>query len=246
MRIFWKILITFVVLPVAVVGLFYFLDQSGYFNLTKIEIIIDNSVASKLSLKSKVADAAKKLETYRGQSLWHLKLKEINQILDQEKWVDTFRISRQWPAKLQINITPSPVYFVYMNNKGEFFPVIKGGLILESVGAMEWPDVPITRNSEFVKSEALRTKAIRLLRDIPLQGSFSRAQISELHHDEKNGFSFTLMRDGLVVKMGEEQVRTKSLRVSQVIEYLESKKFQARVIDANLSQKVLVRLRKDP
>lgn len=246
MRIFWRILLTFVVLPVAVVGLFYFLDQNGYFNLTKIEILIDNSSSTKLSLKSKVAEASQKLEIYRGQSLWRLKLNEINQILDAEKWVETFRISRQWPAKLQIQITPSPVYFVYMSSKGEFFPVIKNGTILDSVGVEEWPDVPLTRNSEFVKSEEMRRKAIQLLRDIPLQGNFSRAQISEIHFDAKNGFSFTLVRDGIVVRMGEDQVRTKSLRVSQVIDYLEDKKFQARVIDANLSQKVLVRLRKDP
>ena len=55
-----------------------------------------------------------------------------------------------------------------------------------------------------------------------------------------------LLQNGLQIKIGDEHVRTKSFRISKVLDYLDSKKFQARVIDANLSQKVLVRLRKDP
>ena len=38
----------------------------------------------------------------------------------------------------------------------------------------------------------------------------------------------------------------KAQRVSQVLEYMETRQLEARVIDANLSKKVLVRLRKDP
>jgi cell division protein FtsQ len=38
----------------------------------------------------------------------------------------------------------------------------------------------------------------------------------------------------------------KAARVAQVIEYMETRQLEARVIDANLSKKVLVRLRKDP
>ena len=55
-----------------------------------------------------------------------------------------------------------------------------------------------------------------------------------------------MTQSGLRVKVGEDRVRTKSFRISQVLDYLDSRKFQARVIDANLSQKVLVRLRKEP
>ena len=43
-------------------------------------------------------------------------------------------------------------------------------------------------------------------------------------------------------KYGEDQFEIKSSRVSQVIDYLENRDLKARVIDANLSKKVLVRL----
>jgi cell division protein FtsQ len=54
------------------------------------------------------------------------------------------------------------------------------------------------------------------------------------------------MNKELRVKLGNENFESKSLRVSQVIDYIENKQIEARVIDANLSQKVLVRLRKEP
>jgi cell division protein FtsQ len=56
----------------------------------------------------------------------------------------------------------------------------------------------------------------------------------------------TLIKTGVRVKMGEDQMALKAARVSQVVDYLETRQFDARVIDANLSKKVLVRLRKDP
>ncbi len=56
----------------------------------------------------------------------------------------------------------------------------------------------------------------------------------------------TMIKTGIQVKMGEDQVSLKSARVAQVVDYLETRQFDARVIDANLSKKVLVRLRKDP
>ena len=67
-----------------------------------------------------------------------------------------------------------------------------------------------------------------------------------MSYKEKEGFWLTLIRSGVEVRIGEELVPLKSARVSQVLDYLKSHQFEARVIDADLSQKVLVRLRKDP
>lgn len=245
MRTIWKLLLSFVVVPAVIAGVFYALNEKGYFNLSKVVILIENTSQQKLALKNRVEILQKDLSAYKGQSLWHIKLKEFKVRIQDEKWIESYRVVRQWPSTLEVQVTASPVYFVFMNAKGEFFPVMENGEMLEAVEAGDSPDVPIVRDQVFQKDSELRMKLIRLLKDIPLRGSFSRSQISEIHLD-KNGFSFTLIRDGLVVKIGEEQVRTKSLRVSKVLDYLENKKFQARVIDANLSQKVLVRLRKEP
>ena len=54
------------------------------------------------------------------------------------------------------------------------------------------------------------------------------------------------MSSGMRVNLGDDEVLKKSLRVSQVLNYVDEHQLDARVIDANLSKKVLVRLRKGP
>lgn len=246
MRYLWKFVLTFVLLPSAIGAVFYFLDRYGYFNLSEVHISVEQSGHSKLTLKKNVENLQADLSKFKNQSLWHLNLMDFSVRLQEEVWVESFNISRRWPSSLHIHVKAYPIYFVYMNNQGQIYPVMGNGEMLKPVGPAESPDVPITREAQFQKSVELRKRAIQLLKDIPLRGSFSRSQVSEIHYNSKIGFSFTLVRDGLVVKMGDEQIRTKSLRVSEVLDYLYAKKFQARVIDANLSQKVLVRLRKEP
>lgn len=85
-----------------------------------------------------------------------------------------------------------------------------------------------------------------MIDEIPTEGKFSQKRISEIRHDSKDGFWMTMMKTGLRVKMGEDNFALKASRVGQVIEYMENRQLEARVIDANLSKKVLVRLRKDP
>jgi cell division protein FtsQ len=53
-------------------------------------------------------------------------------------------------------------------------------------------------------------------------------------------------KSNIKIKLGEDQFAVKSARVSQVMDYLEKRDLKARVIDANLSKKVLVRLQQSP
>jgi cell division protein FtsQ len=244
---FWlKLIVTFVVIPASCAGFFYFLNQRGFFNLSQIEIIIEDSSQSKQALKKSVEKLDQQLEALRGQPLWGLKLQEISTALEQEKWIQSFHITRRWPATLQLTVKPQTLYFVYMNTQGQILPVMENGFFLDALKAGDSPDLPIAIGSDFDKSAEIRLKAIEILKQIPSHGSFSRQTISEIHHEVRGGFSFMLVDNGLKIKIGEDKVRTKSFRISKVLDYLTAKKFQARVIDANLSQKVLVRLRKDP
>ena len=71
-------------------------------------------------------------------------------------------------------------------------------------------------------------------------------QVSEIGYDKKEGYWIKLLNSETRVQYGEDQFEIKSARISQVIEYLESRNLKARVIDANLSKKVLVRLQQSP
>ena len=70
----------------------------------------------------------------------------------------------------------------------------------------------------------------------------SRTKLSEVSYDRRDGYWIQLIDSNVKIKFGENDFAMKSARVSQVLEYLEKKDLKARVIDANLSKKVLVRL----
>ncbi len=246
MKLFFKLLLTFVLIPASVGGLFYYLNHHGFFNINRIQIRVQDSTNFETALRKPLQKLDQQLETWRGQSLWSLDLEKISTELRKEEWIQSFHIVRHWPSGLQLTVNPERIYFVYLSNKGQIFPVMGNGSFLDVLDVGQSPDLPIATESEFEKSKEIRLKAIEVLKQIPYQGAFSQQTISEIHYDPRSGFSFSLVQGDLRVKMGEDKIRTKSFRVSKVIDYLETKKFQARVIDANLSQKVLVRLRKGP
>jgi len=245
-----KLLIVIVVIPAAVVGTIHWLDQSGFFNLEHIEIAIDvsgnNGDVNPQYLQPLVSDLNQQLEKYRGQSLWRLDLPEISKLICSLKWIETNAISRSWPTRLNVKVHPKSVKLLYLSKTGEIFPVVADGSFLQPVTSKTAPDVTLLEGSIFESNLPMRKKALRLITEVPSEGRFSHRKISELRFDPKEGFWATLIQSGIKVKMGEENIPLKAARVAQVLEYLETRQLEARVIDANLSKKVLVRLRKDP
>lgn len=237
-------------IPASVVGTIYWLDQGGFFNLEHIEISVLNPIETvrnqNLYLKPLVSDLEKKLDALRGKSLWDLDLSQISSLLGDLKWVETNYVSRSWPARLNIRVIPKDVKLLYVAKSGQMFPIVDEGKFLDAVSAKQIPDVALLEGEIFEKNREMRVKAIKVISEIPAEGKFSKKNISELRFDPKEGFWATLVQSGIRVKIGQDQVPIKSLRISQVIEYLESRQLEARVIDGNLSKKVLVRLRKDP
>lgn len=243
---FLKFLLSSVVVGSTLLGLGFYLDRIGFFNLTHVNLLIEQSDNQVLKMKDKISNLKNKLEAHRGQVIYKIELKKIKQLLNDEVWISSYQISRRWPSEIEVLIKPEKIYFSILTTSGELKPVIQSGEMLDSVKINASADVPIIRQTEFLKDEELRKRVIQLLKDIPLSGVFSRSEVSEIQYSEKEGFTLFMSRDHLRVKLGEKQVRNKSLQVTQVMHYLVNKKIQARVIDANLSQKVLVRLRKAP
>lgn len=193
-----------------------------------------------------VLDLDHQLEQLRGHSLWSLDLDGLNAQVAAMNWVNELQVHRRWPDRLEIQIVPKEVKFLFVGKGGQLFPVLQDGTFLSPVAVDALPDVVLLRGDDFVKNKELLARALKTLDQIPSEGSFSKKSISEIRYDGKSGFWATLMKAGVKVKLGEDQIVLKADRVSQVLDYLEGHQFDARVIDANLTKKVLVRLRKDP
>lgn len=237
----------FIVLPALVAGTLVYLNKNGTFDITKIELVIEGSLAHQESyLKPKVIELEEALAKYKGTSLWSIRLKEISKVASGKNWIENIQVKRSWPSTLSIYVRPYEVKLLYLAKNGSLLPVIKDGSFLHPIESQQAPDVIILDGEEFLKKTDLRKKAVDVVDQIPAEGSFSKKTISEIHFHDQEGFWMTMIKSGIQVKMGLDHVPLKAARVSQVVDYLESRQFDARVIDANLSKKVLVRLRKGP
>ena len=242
-----KLIFGFVVIPAVLAGTLFYLNKNGFFNIQKIEVVLENPTSGQEQfLKPNVDQLEATLAKYKGISLWNIKLKDISKEAKDCDWIERAMISRSWPATLSLKIVPYEVKLLYMAKAGKLVPIIKDGSFLNPVEAKQAPDVALLQGESFANKNELRKKAVDVIEQIPAEGSFSRKTISEIRYDGKEGFWMTMIKTGVQVKIGDDQVALKANRVSKVVDYLENRQFDARVIDANLSKKVLVRLRKDP
>lgn len=246
-RVFLKLVSLFIFLPLIIFAVYQQLNTEGFFQLKKIDIVIkSNSSGTSAYLQPWIEKLDTQLDHFKGVSLTELDLQKIYQDVFQVNWIHEVSISRQWPSTLKIEITPQKIKFLFMNARGSLVPVMEDGRLLETINPATAPDVAILNGDVFFERPDLRIKAIQILEDIPDKGILSPSHISEVKYESKDGFWLSLVKSGIQVKMGDDQFVVKGARVNQVLEYLETNNFKARVIDATLSQKVLVRLRKDP
>lgn len=243
MKLWLRLIVGLVVIPGSVAGLLFHLDRHGFFDLEKIEIVLVDAPERALFLKPLVANLDASLEVYRGRSLWSLEMGDISRKIAGLNWIETHSISRSWPAGLTVKIRAQEVKALYLGKNNRLIPVIRAGQMLDPVDASLAPDVAVLDGILFQARPELRQKAIELLDDIPAEGTFSRKTVSEIRWNPKEGFNVRMVRGGVDVNLGEDRFAIKAARVGQVMDYLSNRGVAVKEFDANLSKKVLVRLR---
>lgn len=226
------------------------LEQRGVFNIKKISLKVTTNPEQLNFSKPHLDKLNQELAVFKGQSLWQMSLGEISEKLSAKKWIRDFRISRSWPSELTIEIEPKALSLLYADAnrlaQGFVRPVTSDGALLAEVDTRQAPPLALLRGEVFVKDEAKRKAAVELLKSLPEEGKISHRIISEIGFDSKEGYWVEVAEQNIKIKLGNEQFAVKSARVSQVLDYLEKRNLKARVIDANLSKKVLVRLQQTP
>lgn len=242
----FKILMIVIIIPVVMVGSVYFMNKQGVFNLQSVQVAIDGFESHPHYFSPLSAKLNQRLQQYKNQSLWKLDLNSISKQVFQEDWIASARISRQWPSNLQVNVVPKKIKLLMADGAANFLPVDESGSLLRPVKSSQAPRLPILKSSAFMKDVSIRKQAVDFVSQLPIEGKFSQQSLSEIYYDSKKGFWTTLIDQNIQVNLGKENLPIRSARVSQVLEYMDNREMQARVIDADLSKKVLVRLRKDP
>lgn len=249
-RFYFRLFFIFAVIPAAIFASVYVLDQHGFFNIKNIDLKV---VAQKEQLgfsKPYMDKLHQEISIYKGRSLWRLSLSELAGKLKTKAWIQEFRLSRSWPNELDIEIQPKVLSLLYADQnrlaQGFVRPVTVDGALLAEISTAQAPSLAMLKGEVFVKDESKRKTAIELLKSLPAEGKISHEIISEIGFDSKEGYWVEVAEKNIKIKLGEDQFAVKSARVSQVLDYLEKRDLKARVIDANLSKKVLVRLQQTP
>ena len=255
-RKYFKLTAAFVLFPVALFFSVYSLEQQGFFKIDKVEIRVDAPASQKNFVAAKVKQLQIKLNSIKGIPLWKAPLSQVSQSLKEEKWIKKFQINRAWPSGIVLVVEPDDVAILVMSQEGiqatvspdasYIRPITKSGNVLEKIKSGTSPNAIITRDAIFLGSQKVRNGAIEVINSLPKNGGMSAARVSEIGYDKKEGYWIKLLKSETKVNFGEEHFEIKSTRISQVIDYLESRNLKARVIDANLSKKVLVRLQQNP
>lgn len=243
---FWvKISLSVVAIPAMVCFALYSLNRQGFFNLSQVQVTVDTDESLKNFLKPRLQQLLLSLEPLKGQSLLKLSLADLKLKLTSEEWVSTVEITRHWPQEIAIVIRPTQLVALVKTARS-LRPLTSKGELLSQLKTNEAPPLPIVVSESIFRKPELRNQLLQALNEIPQKGRFSNEQISEIYFDEQKGFWMKLIKNGMEVQLGQENFAMKSARVEQVLEYLDQHQIDARVIDANLSKKVLVRSRKNP
>jgi cell division protein FtsQ len=249
-RIILNLFLIFLLAPALVGYAIYTLDQNGFFRIQKIDIVLKTHADQKSYAREYIQRLDTQFQTFNGQSLWSFSLQNISEVLKQQKWIKDFRISRSWPSSLEVQIEAFEISLLLTDsqklNVGLMRPVTVDGDILPEIDSRQAPSKALLKGDIFLKNIEKRKQAIELLKALPADGKMGVNLLSEINYNPKEGFWISMIQSDLKVKLGEDQFAMKSARVSQVMDYLEKKNLKARVIDANLSKKVLVRLQQTP
>jgi cell division protein FtsQ len=242
-RLALRLLFAFVIVPGALAYSLFYLNKIGFFNVE--EIILNTKAVEGQSAFVRPLEQAliADLNQYKSKSLWSMKLRPMAQKIDQLEWVKSVKITRKWPNVLVVDVLPIEIKFLVLKKSGELIPVDHDGNLLSKISISQAPDVVTMSESDSTKTEVQRKRVLEVIKQIPSDGLFSQKTVAELSYSKKSGFSAKVSGGGLKVNLGEEAITLKSTRVNKVLEYIHEKNLEAREIDANLSKKVLVKLR---
>lgn len=247
MRVFY-FLVAFVFSAGAILTL---LHQSGIFEIQSVPIDFSIEAGNELTIPApKVAGMKERLSEHlkslKGKRIWEVDLRDLRASIVQDEWIKDIMISRRLPNEVHVSVRPKNAALILVEKQDKFIPITEEGEMLGALDAGALPDVPLLRGEIFSKDASRRESAVKFVRSLREEGLLSRHNVSEISWSREDGYVLMLLQPKVEVRLGDEHIDLKVMRVGQVLNYLSANSLKGRVIDASFSKKVLVRLRKDP
>lgn len=218
--------------------------RSGLFKVNQIQIQTSKDSAAQAMFEEHGPSLRSKFEKFKGREIWSVDVGEIAQSVQGLSWIESVQVRRIFPNTIRLDIDAKPVSAVVVTDAGKLVPLSSDANLLPPLPANKFPDVPVIRDRKILRDQDLRARTVQILRELPKDGLLSSKNIAEISADRDDQFWLSLVEDDLRVKIGSTAVPLRAARVEKVLEYLRSNQMQARVIDADFSKKVVVKLRK--
>lgn len=232
-----------VLLSAIAVGL---LKEKSIFDIASINIEIEVKDPDRIAWKNEIAKVEAAIKVFHGNPLWRVSLVDVQRVLDTIPSLEKVQVQKSWPQNLEVKYSLPALKAIYPLGENKFQILTERGKWIGPVSWSRLPSLPWVRGNWVDRKPDLQIKVIDLLNQLPTKGLLTPDQISEIQYNDVDGFLITLIKTGQQIRFGTDSFEIKALRANQVLDYLQSKGLESRVIDLNFSKKVLVRLRNQP
>jgi cell division septal protein FtsQ len=220
--------------------------NSHWVQIQTVQIDMSKSSNQDLLFQRIRGSLMQQLKVYEGRYFWQVPLTTVFEAARKDRRVKSVAIFRDFPSRLRVEIEPHTPLLAYLSGDGRVYPVATDAALLPPISITESPDLPFLRGEDLKDETALREKTIELFNTVPDQGPLTKANISEIVYEKKEGFKIFVNGTRAEIKVGDSDFGPKLSRAQKVLAYLDSRNIKGRVIDARFSKKVVVRVRNTP
>jgi len=222
------------------------IKEKSIFNVSGLAIDIEVNASDRIVWAEEISKVESALKHFHGLPIWKISMEDVRKSLEAFTNLEKIQVQKNWPHNLEIKYSLPALKAINPIGENKFKILTEQKKWIGPVNWSRLPNLPWIRGSWIERKPELISKVIELLNQIPLKGSLTPEQISEIQYNDIDGFLITLVKTGQQIRFGTDSFEIKSLRANQVLDYLNSKGLESRVIDLNFSKKVLVRLRNQP
>lgn len=221
----------FVVLPVVLlVALIYMVSTAvkSAFHVRSV-VITGNEHLTDEELKSMAGLSS-------NENLFRVSSRKISSKMTESPWIRSVAVRKEFPDRLLIHIREAEP-FALLDMKGKLFIVDDRGAMLEELGEIAVPFLPVISSNPYREKEAF-LEAITLAKAIKNTGLLSRKDHIEIISHKSQEMSVNI--DGIVVKVGAGEYAEKLARLAEIEQEIKNRNISVDYIDLRFANRVLV------
>ncbi|MDW8190487.1 MAG: hypothetical protein RMK80_05900 [Pseudobdellovibrionaceae bacterium] len=223
-----------------------FLKEGDFFKISQVDVTFHGGEYLEDLYPGLKAEFEEKTRRWLGKDLWQVDLFWSG--ISPEFWMDDVEMRIMWPGRITLKVQVSEVLFIKKEgakfipffSNSEWGPPLGIKNLSEHWTIVEWEQK--TDDDDDDDDQERWIEVVSFFKNYLLKHPFSKS-VKKIRYDREEGFILELMGGATSVLLGHQLSAERFDRVTQVITFLQLKKLEARVIDAEFDKKVLVKLR---